>query len=119
NRRARASWPRRSSSRPLLPTLGATPSHPRSRPRPALPRPGVQLAVGLLLLHRAAFEAELHQELERLSDLPPGLQPEVLHHLVAVERRAERLEVLLLGEARDPFFQLVLERAKARRSLRV
>ena len=74
------------------------------------PPPLVELTERLVLVERAALEAELHQVIERATHLGPRRDPEVLHHLTAVERGTHRVEVLLLGQARDPFLQVVLQR---------
>ena len=63
----------------------------------------------LVLGDRTALESELHQVGERLADLGAGLETEHVHHLPAVQRRAHRLEVLLLGERGDPLLELVLQ----------
>src|SRR5439155_12800779 len=45
--------------------------------------------------------------IERFADDWSGLHAEVAHHLVPVDRRADALEVLFRGEARDPLLKRV------------
>ena len=62
-----------------------------------------------------AVHPHLHQVGERLPHHRPGRQAQQLHHLVAVERRPQGIEVLLLRERGDPLLELVLQLAEARR----
>src|SRR6185436_7057799 len=72
--------------------------------------PLVEQAIALVFVDRPALQTQLHQVVERAADRGPRRDTEVLHHLHAVQRRAHRVEVLLLRQARDPLFQVVLER---------
>src|SRR6185436_15747185 len=72
--------------------------------------PLVEQAIPLVLVDRPALQTQLHQVVERAADRGPRRDTEVLHHLHAVQRRAHRVEVLLLRQARDPLLQVVLQR---------
>src|SRR5437763_1100486 len=72
------------------------------------PRPFVEKVQCLLALDGPAFESELHQERERLADGGTRPDAQMLHDLVAVQRRPQGLEVLLLGEPGDALLQVVL-----------
>ena len=64
---------------------------------PVLAGPGVEPRVGVVLRDRAFVEPGFEQELERVAHDAPGLHAEVLHHLPAVERRTDGVELFLLA----------------------
>src|SRR5437016_14019513 len=49
---------------------------------------------------------------ERFPDEGTRRHPEALHHLEPIERWADRFEVLLLREGRDPLLELALQRCE-------
>src|SRR5688500_11169268 len=64
--------------------------------------PRVEPGERRLLGHRALLEPQLEEHLECVADVAAGPQPEVLHHLVAVQVGPDRVELLLgpqLGDA--------------------
>src|SRR2546423_3230424 len=55
-------------------------------------RPLVQKAQRLVALHGAPLQPELHEVGQRVTHRGTGPDTQVLHHVVAVERRAQGLE---------------------------
>ena len=69
--------------------------------------PGDEPAPRLLLAERALIEAELEQEVEGPTHVPPGGQAQQAHDLVTVEVGPDGVELLLPAELIDPGLELV------------
>src|ERR687892_132734 len=81
--------------------------------------PLLEEPVGLFLVDGTAVHPELQQILAGLPHERSRGNPQALHDLVPVERRTDGGEILLLGQASDPFLQLVLEPGELPRPGRV
>src|SRR5713101_6215352 len=82
---------------------------------PVVAGPRVETGVGVRLADRAFVEAGFEQEVEGVAHHTSRLHPQMIHHLTAVERRADGIELLLLAQLRDADLEVVhppLERAR-------
>ena len=77
--------------------------------------PGQQLLAGPVGAERTVLDPALQEIVVRQTDIPPRRDAQQLHDLVAVQVRAQRAQLLLLGQFADPPLQIVVRGTQLRR----